>query len=212
MLTHSVFELVVREVGRGIDVVEFDVGWFVYAADALDRFITFHQELWTFILDHVLLIANSILGYMESIIMTRKSGQLVQLIGPGALSLLLKLLFSWHCGCPRLFICNAYSCQLSYGCCFWFCIEEFALLSGEMVQMWWCILMVAALVWDIMMRRWLPAKRMFLPGVCCRKIAGGQCLVCCIILFREGFKVASDWYLEPLPSAVLRMIRSSKLN
>ncbi|GMH16919.1 hypothetical protein Nepgr_018760 [Nepenthes gracilis] len=45
----SVFELVVREAGRGIDVVEFDVGWFVYA-DALDRFITFHQELWTFVL------------------------------------------------------------------------------------------------------------------------------------------------------------------
>ncbi|GMH15523.1 hypothetical protein Nepgr_017364 [Nepenthes gracilis] len=105
MLTHSVFELVVREAGRGIDAVEFDVGWFVYAADALDRFITFHQELWTFVLDHVLLIANSILGYMESIIMTRKSGQLVQLIGPGALSLLLKLLFSWHCGCMSW--CNA---------------------------------------------------------------------------------------------------------
>ncbi|GMH06195.1 hypothetical protein Nepgr_008035 [Nepenthes gracilis] len=74
MLSHFVFELVVRVAGKGIDVVEFDVGWFVYAAGALDRFISFCQELWTFVLDHVLLNADSILGYMESIIMSRKSG------------------------------------------------------------------------------------------------------------------------------------------
>ncbi|GMH02202.1 hypothetical protein Nepgr_004041 [Nepenthes gracilis] len=45
LLLHFVFELVVRVAGRGIAVVEFDVGWYVYAADAM-----------VFVLDLVLLM------------------------------------------------------------------------------------------------------------------------------------------------------------